>query len=125
MQGSFSQLFLFKEPNISDLEWILIPLLENRQKSLWKTKNFAKLKKFSKATQKNQNKTSVKRTSGTHYKPHIMEIRSAFFECALKAPNYRSRVYKFCNNFMQGFYTNFEQPQNFVKFYISSSKNLK
>ena len=54
--------------------------------------------------------TSVKRTSGTHDKPHIWEIRSAFFECALTAPNYIVRNYKFCKNFIQVFYTNFEEP---------------
>ena len=54
--------------------------------------------------------TSVKRTSGTHDKQHILEIRSAFFECALTAPNYRSRDYKFCKDLIQVFYTNFEEP---------------
>ena len=54
--------------------------------------------------------TSVNPTSGTHDKPHIREIRSAFFECALTAPNYRVRNYKFCKDFIQVFYTNFDEP---------------
>ena len=71
------------------------------------------------------NYACVKRTSGTHNKPHILEIRPAFFECALTAPNYMSRDYKFSKDFIQVFYANFEETKNFVKFYISSSKNLK
>ena len=55
-------------------------------------------------------KTSVKRTSVTHDKPHILEIRSPFVECALTASNYRFRNYKLCKNFIQVFYTNFEEP---------------
>ena len=55
-------------------------------------------------------KTSIKRTSGTHDKPHILEKRSAFFECAFTLPNYRVRNYKFHKNFIQVFYTNFEEP---------------
>ena len=61
-------------------------------------------------TKKKLNATSVKRTSGTHDKPHILEIRSAFFDCASTAPNYRVRNYKFCKNCIQVFYTNFEEP---------------
>ena len=53
--------------------------------------------------------TSVKRTSGTHDKPHILEIRYAFFECAVTAPNYRVRNYKFCKDFIEVFYTNFNE----------------
>ena len=48
----------------------------------------------------------VLRNSDTHNKTHILEIRSAFFECALTAFNYNFHYYKLCKTLYKFFENN-------------------
>ena len=47
----------------------------------------------------------------THKKLHILEIRTASFECTLTAPNYSVGIFKFRKNFLFKFLnSSFEKP---------------